>query len=131
MSKLKSKPSNNTRLFQQPAKNFSKTDDDTWHNGKVLGKNTLGTMMVSLQRKCGRMANYTNFLRLGPVNEFDRTIKIETEICHHLVHLVLECMVFQKIYVRKTMLTLSDETKFLRLGPVTEFDRICHEVKHL
>ena len=30
------------------------------------------------------LSDETKFLRLGPVTEFDGTIKIETEICHHL-----------------------------------------------
>ena len=30
------------------------------------------------------LSDETKFLRLGPVTEYDRTIKIETEICHHL-----------------------------------------------
>ena len=30
------------------------------------------------------LSDETKFLRLGPVTERDRTIKIETEVCHHL-----------------------------------------------
>ena len=30
------------------------------------------------------LSDETKFLRLGPVSEFDRIVKIETETCHHL-----------------------------------------------
>ena len=30
------------------------------------------------------LSDEIKFLRLGTVSEFDSTIKIETEICHHL-----------------------------------------------